>query len=409
VSIEYRPVTLEEFAEFQRANSRAFGYHPTPIEEGAEPSYLKLFEFDRSIAGIDNGNIVATSGIYSFEMTVPGGMLPTAGVTWVGVQASHRRRGILTGMMRGELDDIRQRREPLAALWASESIIYGRFGYGLAILQEEWSIEREHTRFAQPLEPRGQVRFVTKEEGAELAPAVWDDIRKVRPGFTNRSEPWWARLFGLDPNPRPEMKDNFYVVYETTDGVEGYAIYKMGGDMEDGLPRGLVDIVELMGATDEASAALWQFCFGVDLIDTIKAHRRPLDDPLPWMLADPRRLVRKVYDAYWVRVVDVPSALAGRRYSQDGRLALRVHDAFCDWNEGVYELEGGPAGAECQRANSSPDVTLSAADLGALYMGGNTATALLHAGRIEESTPGAVARMDSMFRWSPGPWGAQAF
>jgi predicted acetyltransferase len=409
VTIEYRPISLEEFADFQRANSRAFGYHPTPIEEGAEPSYLKLFELDRSIAAIEKGNIVATSGIYSFEMTVPGAMLPTAGVTWVGVQPTHRRRGILTGMMRGELNDIKERGEPLAALWASESVIYGRFGYGLAILQEDWSIEREHARFRREPDTRGDIRFVSGQEGAELAPAVWDQVRTLRPGFTNRSGPWWSRLFGLDPNPRPEMKDNFYVVYETDAGVDGYAIYKTGGDWEDGLPRGSVDIVELIGASDEANAALWQFCFGIDLVDTIKAHRRPLDDPLPWMLTDSRRLLRKVTDAYWVRIVDVPSALSGRRYGLEGQLVFSLRDSFCDWNEGVYQLEGGPEGARCSRSSQSAELSLNADDLGALYMGGVSATALVGAGRIEEHSAGAAQRAERMFRWSPGPWGAQAF
>lgn len=409
MSIEYRPITLEEFADFQRANSRAFSYHPTPLEEGAEPSYLKLFEWDRSIAAIDDGNIVATSGIYSFEMTVPGAMLPTAGVTWVGVQPTHRRRGILTGLMRGELDDIKERGEPLAALWASESIIYGRFGYGLAIQGETWSIEREHARFRETPSLSGQVRFVSKDEGLELAPTVWDRLRQVRPGFTDRNEHWWKRLFGLDPNPRPEMKDNFYVVYETADGVDGYAIYKTGGDWEDGLPRGSVDIVELMGATDEASTALWQFCFGIDLVDRITAQRRPLDDPLPWMLADPRRLVRKVGDAYWLRIVDVPSALSGRRYKEDGNIVFKLRDQFCHWNEGTYELEGSLDGARCAPSRASADLELTAADLGALYMGGVTATTLMHAGRIQELKTGAVGRLDGMLRWSPGPWGAQAF
>ncbi|HEX5940576.1 MAG TPA: sterol carrier protein domain-containing protein, partial [Dehalococcoidia bacterium] len=206
-----------------------------------------------------------------------------------------------------------------------------------------------------------------------------------------------------------EMKDNFYVVYETPDGVDGYVIYKTGGDWVDGLPRGSVDVVELMGATDEASAALWQFCFGVDLVDTIKAGRRPVDDPLPWMLADSRRLARRVSDAYWVRVVDVVSALSGRRYSTEGKVVFRLRDDFCEWNDGTYEIEGSLEGAHCSRSKAGAEVELGAADLGALYMGGVTATTLMHAGRLSELKPGAVARLDSMLRWSPGPWGAQGF
>jgi predicted acetyltransferase len=409
MAIEYRPITRDEMEVFQTANSRAFSYHRRPVPEGETPSWEKYFEYDRSIAAWDGNEIVGTSVVFSFEMTVPGAILPTGGVSWIGVQATHRRQGILTEFMRRELDDCRRRGEHIAALWASESVIYGRFGYGMAVPHEEWEIERVRSTFKEPVNANGQLRYLDRDALLPLASEVWEATRQDRPGLVKRDTGWWERVLAIGFTFRREDKETFYLVYEEGGNALGYALYRVENKWESGLPRSVLTVVELVGVTPEAEAALWRFCFDVDLIDSIKAEARPVDDHIPWRLQDYRRLTRRQMDGYWVRIVDVMGALAGRRYGVEDRLIVEMKDDFCPWNEGVYDVDGGPNGAGSHRVSESPQLTMSAADLGAIYMGGVDVGALVRAGRIVEHKAGSARRAQAMFGWTPRPWAAHHF
>jgi predicted acetyltransferase len=160
----------------------------------------------------------------------------------------------------------------------------------------------------------------------------------------------------------------------------------------------------LIATTAEAYAALWRHVLDVDLMARVSAEMRPVDEPLRFLLADSRQPKTRIEDGLWLRLVDVAAALAGRRYAVEGRLGLRVRDEFCSWNDGPYELVGGPAGAECKRNSRSPDLALDAADLAALYLGGNRFRALSEAGRVQELRPGGIARADAMFATERAPW-----
>jgi predicted acetyltransferase len=160
----------------------------------------------------------------------------------------------------------------------------------------------------------------------------------------------------------------------------------------------------LVAATAEAYAALWRHVLDVDLMARVAAEMRPVDEPLRFLLADSRQPKTRVEDGIWLRLVDVAAALAGRRYALEGRLGLRVRDTFCPWNDGQYELVGGPAGAECKPNTGSPDIAIDAADLAALYLGGNRFRTLFEAGRVEELSQGAIARADAMFAIDRAPW-----
>jgi predicted acetyltransferase len=168
-------------------------------------------------------------------------------------------------------------------------------------------------------------------------------------------------------------------------------------------------IEHLMSVTDEAHAALWRFCLDVDLMTTTGAWNRATDDPLPWMLADPRHLQRSPEDGLWIRLVDVAAALSGRRYMRNDSLVLEVRDAFCPWNDGRYALDGGPDGAHCRKTSSEPDFALSAADLAATYLGAVSFTTLSLAGRVEERKNGALRRADVMFATELKPWCPYSF
>ena len=408
MDIEIRPIEPGEFDELMKVSALAFGHEP--IEEEVEFERL-VFEPERSLAAFDGQTMVGETTVASFQFTVPGAILATAGVTSVAVSPTHRRRGVMTALTRHQLDDLHERGEPLAALYASESGIYGRFGYGLASFKAELEIERPHTAFAGPeYEPRS-IRVISKEEALAAYPGVFEAVRPHRPGFHDRNEAWWKYNFH-DPEQghhRHGFNAYIYTVCEGPEGADGYVVYRTKLDWSSGHADGVLEVVELIAANADAYAAMWRYCFDVDLMARTSAWLRPIDEPLVHMLADPRQLRFTVQDGLWVRLVDVPDALAGRRYTAEGELVLEVKDPFCSWNEGRYELVGVPDGADCRATTTEPDVVLSAADLAAVYLGGVRFDTLRQAGRIIENEPGAVRRADALFTWDPPPWCPEMF
>ena len=401
MDIEIRPIEPGEFEELMKVSSLAFGHEP--IEEEVEAERL-VFEIDRSLAAFDGTAMAGETMVASFQLTVPGGVLPTAGVTSVGVAPTHRRRGVMTALTRRQLDDSHERGEPLAALYASESAIYGRFGYGLASFKTELEIERAYTAFAEAeFEPR-TIRAISKEEALSSYPAVFESVRLHRPGFHARNDAWWKYNFQELERDREGFNRYLYTLCEGPEGPDGYLVYRTKQDWSQGFANGIADVIEMVTANTDAYAALWRYCFDLDLMARTTAWLRPVDEPLMHMLAEPRRLRFKVEDGLWIRLVDIPNALSGRRYSTEGKLVFDLRDSFCPWNEGRYELVGGPDGSACRATEAEPDLALSAADLAAVYLGGVRFDALRQAGRIIENDTGAVRRADAMFAWDPAPW-----
>ena len=398
-----RPITPDEARKFFDTQATAFGAD-LRSDEGIANS-LRYADLSRSISVWDGDQVVSTAGTWTFEMTTPGGFVPCGGLTWVGVLPSHRRKGILTAMMRYQLDQVRERGEAIAALWASESVIYQRFGYGMAAEGVEISIDRTRTQLRTAPSFPGRTRYVERDEALAKWPAVWDAVRQVYPGFHNRTRGWWEhRIFSTTPRPGPAGFGRlFYIQYEEDGNVLGYAGYRVKEHYEKGNAAGTLSLQTLVATTDAAYSALWQHIFGVDLIATIEAEWRPTDEALYAMLADPRRLIRRPSDTLWVRPVDTPRALSARRYAASGELVIELRDDFCPWNAGRYLLQGGPAGAQCHVTTRTADLEMSVNELGALYLGGSRAYQLARAGRIEGSAE-AVARADAMFAWNPQPW-----
>jgi len=404
VSFDIRPVTGDEFIPFSRAADAAFGHQPTTEQmEG----WRAIFEPDRSLAAFDDGRIVGTAGAVSFALTLPGlTTLPVAGVTAVGVLPTHRRQGILTSVMRRQLEDVRARGEALAILYASESAIYGRFGYGLATSMSAFDLDRRHAAFARPVESPGRCRLLDRDEALDTLPAAYDRARRVQPGAVTRSAAWWTGLLRDPESEREGASAYWYVVYESADGqVDGFAHYRVKGQWDDGLSNNTLLLSELSAATSEAHAVLWRYLLDVDLVTTVRAANAPVDEPLRWLLADPRRMrVTRFNDGVWVRVLDVSAALSARRYAVSGRLALDLADPFLPRNSGRYLLEGGPEGAACGATTEAADLALGVSDLAAILLGGARPSTLARAGRIVERSPGALARADLMFACEPLPW-----
>jgi predicted acetyltransferase len=405
MDLEIRAITEQEIPAFGKAVERAFGEHWNEKDWKAEHN---VFELDRSLAAFESGEIVGTTGICSLILTIPGGTVPMAGVTAVGVQPTHRRRGILTRLMRRQLDDVRDKGEAIAGLWASESSIYGRFGYGMAASVADLAIERQRSSFARPHEPSGRLRLVDKDEAAKELPAVLARIVSTRPGMWARNEAWWTHTLADLERWREGASALFFALHESAAGIDGYVMYRVKRDWDGALPASTIRVRELMAETREAYADIWRFALDIDLTERLEAWPRPVDEPIFWMLAEPRRLSVKVHDGMWLRLVDLPAALSARRYSGEDRLVLEVIDEFCPWNAGRFELDARPDGAECRPTHREADVLVDTASLAAAYLGGVRFSVLGRAGRAE-GDPAALGRADRLFAWEPVPWCHQVF
>ena len=375
-----------------------------PPPEDSLDRWLRVVELERVHAAFDGEQIVGGAGVHAFELSVPGGSLPCAGVTIVGTYPTHRRRGVLRSLMRAQLDDVHARGEPIAALWASEETIYGRFGYGIASWCGAVSIPREANGFAQPLEPRGQVRFISQEEAATLFPPLWDALRAERTAVFTRSATWWETRRLRIPDEEKANPRRF-VVLELDGEAQAYAIYRTQGSFEDGIPNGKLEVLEAFGVNPVATAEIWRYLLDIDWIETTRASLLPPDHPLFLLLANPRYARYRMLDGLWIRLVDVGAALSGRAYAGDGSVVFQVRDAFCPWNEGHWKLESGKAA----RTDEPADLALDADALGSAYLGAVSFAQLRDALRLEELADDAVARADALFAWRPLPWCPEIF
>jgi predicted acetyltransferase len=399
---DVRPCADQE--EYGRAVGAIGQYFNPPPSEEFLQELARLMPHERMHAAFEDGAIVGGAGAFPYELSVPGGSLPCAGVTAVGVHPTHRRRGVLRSMMDTQLRDVRERGEPIAALWASEETIYGRFGYGIASWAGQLTVPHEWDEFGELPELAATTRFVTPEDAAELFPPVYDAVRRERPGMPSRSAEWWGirhlRLHDDEKNaPRR------FVALEVEGETQGYAIYRTHFSFEGGLPASRLVALEALGRTPEATAAIWRFLLDVDWMSVAEVPLAPPDHPLFLLLALPRRARYRMGDGLWVRLVDLAAALSGRLYGEGGPLVLEVRDAVCDWNDGRWKLEDGV----CERTDADPDLALDVSVLGSAYLGAVSFTQLQQALRVEELREGAVTRADALFTWRPLPWCPEIF
>ena len=369
-----------------------------------------VVETDRSIGAFDGDAMVGTAAAFTLRFTVPGGEVDGAGVTMVGVLPSHRRRGVARTMMTSQLREIRERGEPVAALWASEDAIYRRFGYGPATLQALIDMPRHRATFLDDSPIRGTVRLLKQDEAIEHFPRVYERVRTQTPGTFVRSEDWWRHRILRAPG-RDEGGPFFKASLEHDGEPAAYAIYQVQQKWEHGFSSGAVELREVMAATPQGHLDIWKFLFGVDLVEYVRSSSffLPSDHPLQLMLAEPRYLRFMLSNGLWVRLVDVPAALEARTYARDGRATLEIDDPLFEANAGTWRLEVEGGRAAVTRASGHADVRLGIADLGSVYLGQFTFAHLAAAGRIEVRDAAALARADDMWRTTSAPWCPEIF
>jgi len=434
-----RPIAADEYAYFRRVHDHAFNRGP------ASPAFwaraLRLFEPDRSLAAFDatlpaGETLVGTTGAFSLRMTVPGAALPVAGVTAVSVLPSHRRRGVLRSLMRRQLTDLAARgEEPVAVLWASETPIYARYGYGRASTNAYFRFERGDGAMAAtaPADPALTLRLAEPQAAAAELAKVYDTVLATQPGFFARTGDWWARVLQDDPEERhgfsplrcllatdgsstpilhssgetPEQQGKIGVLA----GVRGYALYATvpRWDEATGLPDGSLTVREVMAADPAAGAALWHSLLTWDLVTSVTADLRSADDPVLYQLLDQRRARVRVSDGVWVRIVDLPGALSRRAYSGPVDVVLEVTDELLAGNAGRWRLRADGADVSCARTDRPADLALDVRELGAAYLGGTRLGTLAAAGLVTELRPGTVNRLSAAMTWDPAPWCPQIF
>jgi len=416
-----RPISREEFGAFRYTQGHAFHAGPPSPERLAIS--LSLFEPERSLAVFDAhaesfagpgparaGDIVGTAGAFSFQMAVPGGMLPVAGVSYVSVLPTHRRRGIARALMTRQLSDIAARgEEPVAALWASEAPLYGRYGYGQATWVAGFKVGRGEGALTIAPDPSISLRLAPPADVVADLAKVYDSVLASQPGFFTRGDAWWDRAVADIEAERGGAGPLRCLLACDPAGPRGYALYRARQVWDDAeyLPDSKISVEELIASDPLASAALWRDLLSRDLVTEVSAANRPADDPLLFQLADPRRARPQTSDGIWVRIVDLPRALRGRAYSCPVEVVLEVTDDLLPANAGRWRLRAtGGRGDDvtCGRTDDPADVALDVRELGAAYLGGTRLGTLAAAGLVTERRAGTLSQLSAAMSWDPSPW-----
>jgi predicted acetyltransferase len=413
MTIELRPVTDSNFVEWRKAVRHGFGQHVHPDDIARLRN--DRAEIDRLIAAVDTSSerIVGTGGADSYSLTVPGGAtVPMAGVAYMTTSATHRRQGAFSNMMSTIHDSAVERGDIIAGLWASQAHLYGRFDYGLAVNSYDWEIDPSfgafsHSPVSEADESDAHVYFVDADEAAVMLPGIYEQMHRQTIGSVDRTPGRWRYELFDEERVRDGASPMFFAICEEAGEQTGYVAYRMRrkGDSD----MGTLEVSEQVSVTDTAHATIWRFLLNFDLVGKVAALNRPADDPLWWMLSDPRRLNRMAHDALWIRLLDIPKALEARTYNADGRLKIGLVSESRPVVAGTYMLEIDDSQGSVKKTTEKPDVVMTPADLAAIYLGGVTPGPLVEAGRIDPITTGSLAKLHGMFATDSAPWCAHYF
>ncbi|WP_405799420.1 GNAT family N-acetyltransferase [Streptomyces sp. NBC_01506] len=376
-------------------------------------AWRSVTESERCIGAWDGDECVGTAGAFTFGLTVPGGaVVSAAGVTMVSVAATHRRRGILTSMMRRQLDDVRSWGQPVALLTASEPEIYGRFGYGVGTRQLSAEIDTSRVSVTVPADDGDheeiRLRFVALDDARETIESVYARLVPGRPGMLERRPNWDRKVLIDPPEDREGASALSCVLARRGEGddaeVVGYALYRIKPTWDAAGPSGTVVVDQVAGLDPVTYATLWRFLGEIDLTSSVSVSNLPVDDAFQFLVSDVRRSNIRLRDSLHVRLVEVGAALAARTYQAPVNVVLEVEDAFCPWNEGRWRLTGDEKGASCERTADAADLSLSVRELATMYLGDTSPAALARAGLVRELRPGALTEASVAFASPVAPW-----
>lgn len=396
--IEIAVATADDWDPFHRTIMMAFNEEP---DEAASTAERHVFEPERCLVARRADEIVGTAGIYTRMLSIPGAVVPAAHVTLVSVDATARRQGILTRFMHRQFADIQAAGEPIAALWASEGRIYQRFGYGLAV--RKLSLQVQTSEVTMHSVGSGRLRSGTPAQLRDDIVKVYDQAYADRPGWSERAARHWEYRLADPHSWRHGAGALRAVLHEGEHGVDGYALWRTKAKWSDGGPDGEVRVLEQVATTPEAYGALWRFLLTVDLTRSTHAWACAVDEPVQFLVNEPRRLHASLSDALWVRIIDLPAALAARRYCREVDLVLEVTDPLIGANAGRWRLAGSPEGARCVATTEEPDLSCDIRVVGSAYLGGTPLWSLAAGGQVTEHRAGALAEAGAAFGWHRPP------
>lgn len=377
----------------------------------------RVVELDRVIGAFDGDTPVGASGALPYRLTTPGGEVGAAGITLVGVLPTHRRRGILRMMMTDLFETAAVRGEPVAVLWASEAAIYQAFGYGVATFQSTIDAPSDRIRLRAPseLEGRSSVRLLERDAAVEPCSTIYEVHRRRVPGSLSRRDiEWRGGILAESEALKGSDGAKHRAVLEVDGEPRAYAVYRLKPDWTSSGPQSVVSVLELIGLDPAAESALWGWLLSIDLVRVVRMRRGPTPHPLALAITEPRRLNVTVSDGTWLRILDVPGALAGRTYHGPGSLVLELTDDFLPANAGRWRLTvpgslGSSAAVERVSDGAAPDLSLDISALAATYLGTVRFGDLARAGRIIECRPGALAEADALWASSVTPYNSTMF
>ncbi|OEJ35958.1 GNAT family N-acetyltransferase [Streptomyces subrutilus] len=390
-------------ADIDRALELAYlVFNDRPEKEGRERHHALLARCGR-IGAYDGDTLVGFMAAHDFRLSVPGADLPCPGLTFVSVAPTHRRRGVLTALMAEQLRRATAAGSPLAALWASEAAIYGRFGYGGATTGVTVQIDSTRPLPLRIAPDRRPLRLIAPDEAQGVIGAFHEAARAARAGRPSRSPERWSREWLAEQAEDDEelSPPRIIVLGDPGEPIAGYVLYRTKPEDDSGPVRtpGLVRVEELEADTPAVAAALWECLAALDLTGRVTAWCRPADDPLLHFAADRDQVrVTAQFPALWLRLVDVRAALTRRSWAAPVELVLELTDVRLPANAGRFRLKAGPGGAAYEPARAAPDLALDVRELAACYLGGTRVVELVAAGLVAEHTPGAAAELDAALR-----------
>ena len=396
--IEFRIGREHERVALMRSMHRGFGGHYQPDEGELEYEKTTWDPLSSAVLAFDDDELVGTSAGYDFRITIPSGPSKFLGVTEVTVASTHRRRGILRAMMQRLLRKGLDEGHHIAGLWASESNIYGRFGFGISGETQVAKLDTRHGQFRKEHDLQGELRFASLGMMRQAAPKIWEKSAAQTTGMIKRREGEWDWRYNPQRIKNIKPRKPFFVIYSENGVPLGYVEYSIEDRQRGMHSANLVRVRELIAATATAETALWRYVLDIDLASEIYDGHHPKKSSLLWLLTDPRKLSFEPYDSMWIRILDPLKALSARTYSASGEIAIEVTDDFCPWTNGVYLLTVDDNGVgTCDRTDRLPDVTMPIASIGSIYMGAHYLADLQRAGRVTEHKSGSIAQIDTMF------------
>lgn len=405
MAIEIRSITKDEIPDFRQIVGRAFGEELVNDEEAVQ-RFADQVDLARTYVPFDGADIVGAAASLSFDVSLPGGgVTPMGGLTMVAVAPTHRRQGLLNRLMSAHFDDCRERGEAVSGLWASESVIYGRYGYGDAAPAYDLAIDARNVGMPDTSD---DVRIVDAQTARQAFPQIYNKVLATRPGLLARSDVWWEHRHFRDPEHwRQGASERRYLVAYRDGEPVGYTTYRQKSKWKDAIADGAVIVGEVVGVDANATLSLWAIVCAVDLFPNVTAENQPLDIDLLWQVANPRVIRRNVLDGLYVRILDVAKALEARRYAVADSMVIEISDPM-GIAAGRFRIEAAADGSSCVSTTDDPDVSMDVRTLSTLYLGSAGAAGLARVGRIV-GQPAATRRFGALFRSDVAPWCAEVF